>query len=67
MSEGKRVLWVVEYRRLRPFLGRPANSLWTGHESNVYQTRQDARLAAQGWHPAYQVRVVKYTPGEEGD
>ncbi len=62
MSDGKRVLWVVEVQHvpLSHWLPELVSSL----------TEDEANLDADEWRKVTPkvpgVRVVKYTPGEEG-
>lgn len=61
MSEGKRVLWVVEFREFGVPFGK-----WKP-DRHTFVTREDARADADDGSRCLEFRVVKYTPGEEGD
>ncbi len=60
MSEGKRVLWVIEYRE------RDIPPAKWKLDRHAFITRKEARDDAADGSQYLETRVVKYTPGEEG-
>ena len=67
MSEGKRVLWVVEIRNPTTGIINIGLRNWTPC-SYTFLSREAAREEARSdWgSQGFETRVVKYTPGEEG-